>query len=108
MRHAPSRPCAVCGTPVWLAGWPSRPLDILPPDLPTLTLISNRRLLKYLHTVSKFGFCIFNLDICLNIFIWKMSGKCSPNGPYSVGRLAVYMRLAFSLHFTLILPPLGM
>jgi len=59
MRHAPSRPCAVCGTPARLAGRPSRLLDILPPGLPILTLIFNRHLLKYLHTVSKFGFCNF-------------------------------------------------
>jgi len=72
MRHAPSRPCAVCGAPARLAGRPSRPLDILPPGLPILTLIFNRHLLKYLHTVSKFGFCNFNLDICSNTFIWKI------------------------------------
>jgi len=75
MHHAPSRPCAVCGTPARLAGWHSRPLDILPPGLPILTLISNRRLLKYLHTVSKFGFVISIL-----IYVQTRSfGKCLEN-----------------------------
>jgi len=104
MRHAPSRLCAVCGTPARLAGRPSRPLDILPPGLPILTLIFNCDLLKYLHTVSTFGFCNFNLDICSNMFIWKMSGHAE--WTVQCWR-AVHMRPAFSLHFALILPPLG-
>ena len=33
-----SAPGAMCGSPVRPAGGPFRPLDILPPDLPTKTL----------------------------------------------------------------------